>query len=218
MVSWGVMMAAMMLPSATPMILLYRTVSVRLAANGEASASVALFASAYVALWVLTGVPVYFAYVAVAAASSRWTWFAHATPYAVALVLIAAGLYQLTDAKRVCLRYCESPLGFFMRRWKAGVAATLRIALLHAGYCVGCCWALMVVLVAAGAMSIPWVLTITIIVFAEKVLPFGWRTARVAGVCLIVLGVAVAVRPKLAATMRPQMNRPTVSGDIMNMR
>ena len=84
-------------------------------------------------------------------------------------------------------------------------AATLRLAIGHAGYCIGCCWALMVILVAAGAMSISWVLAIAIVVFAEKVLPHGWRTARLVGVGLIALGFAVALRPGLAGIMRAEM-------------
>ena len=204
-IQWGVMMTAMMLPSAAPTIMLYRTVSRRLSATGDRTIPVALFAAVYLLLWLLLGVPVYGAYVVVASLAARWRSFDAAMPYAVAAVLVAAGLYQLTDAKRVCLRHCESPLGFLMRRWRSGYAATLRLAIGHAGYCIGCCWALMVILVAAGAMSISWVLAIAIVVFAEKVLPHGWRTARLVGVGLIALGFAVALRPGLAGIMRAEM-------------
>jgi len=200
---WGVMMAAMMLPSAAPMILLYRTVSRRLSADGDSSIPVALFAAVYLFLWLLFGVPVYGAYVALSSLAARWRPFDAAMPYAVAAVLVAGGVFQLTEAKRVCLRYCEAPLGFLMQRWHSGYAATLRLAVEHASYCIGCCWALMVILVAAGAMSISWVLAIAIVVFAEKVLPRGWRTARLVGVSLIALGLAVALHPELAGTMRP---------------
>ncbi len=201
-VRWGVMMAAMMLPSAAPMIMLYRTVSRRLSTERDRSIPVALFTAVYLFLWLLFGAPVYGAYVAVASLAARWPSFAAAMPYAVAGVLTAAGVYQLTEAKRVCLRYCESPLGFLMRRWRSGYTATLRLAVEHASYCIGCCWGLMAILVAAGAMSSSWVLAIAIVVFAEKVLPHGWRTARLVGVALIALGLAVALRPELAGTMR----------------
>lgn len=201
-VQWGVMMAAMMLPSAAPMIMLYRTVSRRLSAQGERVVPAPVFGGVYLFLWLLVGVPVYGAYVAVAWASARWPAFHAAMPYAVASVLVVAGVYQFTDAKRVCLRYCESPLGFLMRQWRSGYVATLRLAVRHAGYCIGCCWGLMAILVAAGAMSITWVVAISVVVFAEKVLPRGWRTARVVGVALIALGLAVALRPELAGVMR----------------
>jgi predicted metal-binding membrane protein len=203
---WGVMMAAMMLPSAAPMVLLYRTVRRRLASeHGDRAIPPWAFAAVYLLLWLATGVPVYLASVAVAGASARWPAAGSAMPYAVAAVLAAAGLYQLTGAKRACLRHCESPLGLLMRRWRSGYAATLRLAASHAGYCVGCCWGLMAILVAAGAMSVPWVLAIAAVVFAEKVLPGGGRTARVVGVALLALAVAVALRPELAGTMRPAM-------------
>ena len=144
----------------------------------------------------------YGGYVAMSSLAARWPAFGAAMPYAVAAVLVGAGAYQLTDAKRVCLRHCEAPLGFLMRRWRSGYAATLRLALEHAGYCIGCCWALMAILVVAGAMSITWVLAIAVVVFAEKVLPHGWRTARFVGVSLLALGVAVAVHPALAVALR----------------
>lgn len=192
---WGVMMAAMMLPSAAPMILLYRPVSARLRNEGEKAVSVAVFAATYLFVWLLVGLPVYAAYVIAARAP-----FSAAVPYVTAGALIAAGLYQFSNVKRVCLHYCEAPLSFLMRRWRSGYAATLRIAFDHALYCVGCCWALMLILVVAGAMSLPWVLTIAVLVFAEKILPHGARTAQVIGAALIVLGIAVALRPELAAT------------------
>ena len=203
-VEWGVMMAAMMLPSAAPMLMLYRTVSRRLAAGNDRVIPASLFAAVYLLLWLALGVPVYAAHVAVASASTRWPAFDAMVPYGVAATLVLAGAYQLTGAKHACLRHCESPLGFLMRRWRSGYGATLALAAKHAGYCIGCCWGLMVILVAVGAMSLPWVVAITVIVFAEKVLPRGWWTARVVGGVLIVLGLAVALRPELAGTMRGQ--------------
>ena len=209
---WGVMMAAMMLPSAAPMILLYRTVSKRLSGDGDSSIPVALFAAVYLFLWLLLGVPVYGAYVAVSFLAGWWRPFDSAMPYAIAAILVAGGLYQFTEAKRACLHYCEAPLGFLMRRWRSGYATTLRLAVEHAFYCIGCCWALMVILVAAGAMSISWVLAIATVVFVEKVLPRGWRTARLVGASLIALGLAVALHPELAGTMRPHAAPMGVDG------
>ncbi len=199
---WGIMMAAMMVPSAAPMILLYRTVSRRLSADGDRVVPVVLFAATYLVIWTLLGIPVYGGYVAAGSLAMCCSWFNHAAPYAVALVLVAAGVYQLTEAKRACLAHCESPLSFLMHRWKSGYDATLRLAAAHAVYCLGCCWALMLILVAAGAMGIWWVAAISLIVFAEKVLPHGWRTARWVGGILIGLGLVVAVRPEFAMVLR----------------
>ena len=198
---WGVMMTAMMLPSATPLILLYGKVSQRMAER-DPSIPVVLFAAVYLLIWGASGIPVYGGYIAMATLGVRWHALGTAVPYAVAAVLIAAGVYQFSNAKRVCLRHCEAPLSFLMRRWRSGYAATLLIAAEHAAYCIGCCWALMTILVVAGAMSMTWVLGIAIAVFAEKVLPRGWRTARFIGATLIALGASVAVHPALARTIR----------------
>ena len=201
---WGVMMVAMMLPSAAPMVLLYRTVSRRLAAEGDRVLPFAAFGSVYLLLWMAIGVPVYVANVAIIGMSLRWPAIEAATPYTIGGVLIVAGIYQLTGAKRACLRHCESPLGFLMRRFKSGYLQTTRLAVEHAGYCIGCCWGLMMILVVAGAMSMAWVVVITVVVFAEKVLPPRWKVWRLAGVSLILLGTVVMRNPDLAFRLRPR--------------
>jgi predicted metal-binding membrane protein len=199
---WGVMMTAMMLPSAAPMILLYGMTSRRTNKSSEHVVPAEIFAITYVVLWFLTGVPVYLAWVGISEMAARSTTFAAAIPYAIAGTVFATGVYQLSPAKHACLRQCESPIDFLMRRWRTGYAASLRLAAMHAAYCIGCCWALMVLLVVAGAMSLPWVLAIALLVFAEKVLPAGERTARITGVILIVAAVAVVVWPELVAATR----------------
>ena len=182
---WGVMMALMMLPSAAPMILLYRTVSTRLSEEQHArSIPATVFAGVYLTVWTLIGLPVYLLWIALPNNGLH--------PYMLAAVLALAGVYQLSSLKRVCLRYCESPLSFLMQRWQNGYANTLKIALQHASYCIGCCWALMLILVAAGAMSLPWVIAIAAVVYAEKVLPHGERTAKAIGVLLIAMAVLTA--------------------------
>jgi predicted metal-binding membrane protein len=199
--SWGVMMAAMMLPSAVPMIALYRTVSRSLGQRGQPRQQVAptaLFAATYLVVWLLFGVPVYLVSVAISAVAGDAAWL----PYGVATVLIAAGAYQFTAIKEVCLKQCQSPLSFLLQRWKNGYVSTLRLGVAHAVYCLGCCWGLMAVLVAAGAMSLPWVLLIAAVVFAEKILPRGLWTARAIGGTLLVLGVAVAFAPRVAPVLR----------------
>ncbi len=199
---WGVMMAAMMLPSAAPVILLYGMVRRRLAADGERAIPAWVFAATYVAIWTLSGIPVYAGYVATTSLALCCGWFARAAPYGVAFVLAGAGLYQLTSFKRACLAQCESPLTFLMTRWRSGTGATFRLALTHALYCIGCCWALMVILVVAGMMGIWWVTGIAAVVFVEKVFPGGRRVAAGVGVVLMAAGVAVAGWPDLAAWMR----------------
>jgi predicted metal-binding membrane protein len=200
---WGVMMTAMMLPSAAPMILLYGMVSRRLRESTERVIPAEMFALTYVALWMLTGVPVYMAWVGIGQLAAGSRTFAAAMPYAIAATLLVTGLYQLSPAKGACLRQCQAPADFLMSRWRSSYAASLRLAATHAAYCIGCCWALMLLLVVAGAMSLPWALAIALVVFAEKVLPAGERTAPIIGVILIVAALAVVVRPELAAALRP---------------
>jgi len=202
--AWGVMMAAMMLPSATPMVLLYRTVSQNMARSGQHVVPTLAFAATYLAVWLLFGIPVYLASAAVAHAAQMSETVAGLLPYAVAVVLVAAGVYQFTAIKRVCLKQCQNPISFLMHRWRSGYGRTLRVGLAHALYCVGCCWGLMVVLVAAGSMGLAWVLLIAAIVFAEKLVPRGEWTARLVGAALVVLGMVVVVRPDLAAALRGQ--------------
>ena len=193
--AWAVMMAAMMLPSALPMIGLYAATQ-RNASPGRRVVSVALFTTIYLGLWALTGVPIYLGSVALSAVTPN------ALAYVSAGVLIVAGIFQVSPLKQVCLRHCRSPLGFLFGHWREGWQGGLAMGWAHALYCLGCCWALMVVLVAAGAMGLPWVLLIAAVVAAEKLLPRGEWVARVTGVALVLLGVAVAVRPGLAVALR----------------
>lgn len=193
--AWAVMMAAMMLPSALPMIGLYAATQ-RNAAGGVKAVRVAVFTLMYLGFWAVTGFPIYFASVGLSAITAR------ALAYVIAAVLVVAGIFQLSPLKQVCLRHCRSPLGFLLGHWRGGWRGGLAMGWTHALYCLGCCWALMIVLVVAGAMGLPWVLLIAAVVAAEKLLPRGEWIARVTGAALMLLGVAVAVRPGLALALR----------------
>jgi predicted metal-binding membrane protein len=192
--SWAVMMTAMMLPSALPMISLYG--AIRRDARGPKGVPLVAFTAVYLLLWAATGVPVYIAHTLLMAMAP--SVFA----YGVALILLAAGAFQLSPLKQTCLRACRSPFGFLLGHWRAGRRGSLALGWSHAVYCIGCCWALMLVLVAAGAMGLPWVLLITALVAAEKLLPGGEWVARTAGAALLALGAAVAIRPDLVTALR----------------
>jgi predicted metal-binding membrane protein len=110
---------------------------------------------------------------------------------ALGAVLIGAGLYQLTPLKQVCLDHCRSPVAFVMQHWREGASGALRMGCVHGLFCLGCCWALFAVLVAAGVMSLAWMLLLTLVIFAEKVLPGGQRTSQVVGIAFLVLGLGV---------------------------
>jgi predicted metal-binding membrane protein len=196
--TWVVMMAAMMLPSAAPLVLLYRGTG----ADGRAVNAVPLVA-AYLLVWAAFGALVYAAQQALGAVTNASSALGDARPYAVAGILAIAGLYQFTFLKRACLRKCRSPLDFVMHHWRGrGPFDALRLGIEHGTYCVGCCWGLMAVLVISGAMSLLWVVLIALIVFMEKVMPFGERSAQLSGAGLGLLAVLVALHPPLSMLLR----------------
>jgi predicted metal-binding membrane protein len=195
-VSWGVMMTAMMLPSALPMISLYGAIQRGAPGATGKGVPVATFVAVYLLLWAASGVPVYFAHTVL------MTLAESAFAYGIAVTLLAAGVFQLSPLKQVCLRACRSPLGFLLGHWRAGRRGSLGLGWSHAVHCLGCCWALMLVLVAAGAMGLQWVLLVAVVVAAEKLLPGGEWYARAAGGALLLLGVTVALRPDLVTVLR----------------
>jgi predicted metal-binding membrane protein len=168
--AWTVMMVAMMLPSAAPLVLLYRQ-------RGRPR-----LVLGYLLVWSGIGVPVY--------ALARAVDLMAVPAGVVAAVLATAGAYQFTPLKDVCLRVCRSPLDFLALRWGRG---PVRLGLEHGAYCVGCCWALMAVVVVAAAMSVTAAAVVAAVVFAEKVLPAGRWTARAAGCALVAAAVVVLV-------------------------
>jgi predicted metal-binding membrane protein len=193
-VAWGVMMAAMMFPAAAPMLLLFRAVTTQRQTSTGAFAPTWIFAAGYLLVWTAVGALTWtiVQVLSIAAgrlgAAERTTW----APIVFGAVFIGAGLYQLTPLKQVCLDHCRSPIAFVMQHWRSGYGGALRMGIVHGAFCLGCCWALFAVLVAAGIMSLAWMLVLTLVVFAEKVLPGGRRVSQVVGIALLTLGVGVA--------------------------
>lgn len=179
---WSVMMAAMMLPSALPMIRTYAAISARRGAGGDAAA----FAGGYLVVWLAFSL---------AATAAQWLaqaagWMhpmvvSSSKPLTVALLLIA-GAYQFTPLKRLCLRGCRSPLGFVLGEWRPGARGALVMGWRHGRLCLGCCWALMALLFVGGAMNLAWVAALSLAVAIEKTAPGGERIAATLGVLLIV--------------------------------
>ena len=197
-IAWLVMMAAMMLPSAAPLVLLYRV-----AGAGARAVNTMFLVVGYLIVWVAFGLPTFAVQLAMTTAASDGSLVGRSLPYVVAVVLALAGLYQFTPLKKACLRQCRSPLDFMVQRWHgAGPLAATRLGVEHGAYCVGCCWGLMAVLVVAGSMSLAWVTLIALLVFAEKVLPFGRRVGQLSGALLFLLAVVVAIRPDVAGLLR----------------
>lgn len=192
-VMWALMMVAMMLPSASPMILLYERFA-RGSASGSALAKTAVFALAYVGIWIL-----FSAAAAVAQAFLISTGFVSEMALKLGdgriagALLILAGLYQLSPLKQACLESCRSPLSFLMRLWRPGTAGALRLGLAHGAYCLGCCWALMLLLFVGGAMSLAWIAGLAVLVFLEKLAPASLRTSKVIAIALLVAGTLLVV-------------------------
>ena len=191
---WAVMMTAMMLPTAAPLILLYAS-AMRRSADVEAPARrIYALATGYIFVWTLFSVAATALQRGLARGLVLTPMMEPATPLAGAAVLAIAGVYQLTPLKRACLRACRSPLGFMMQRWRDGVAAAFRLGVQHGIHCLGCCWALMLILFAGGVMNVVVILALTAWVLVEKLAPFGERTATASGILLLAISIWMAVR------------------------
>jgi predicted metal-binding membrane protein len=181
-VSWLVMMAAMMLPALTPMVVAYARRAVRPGAT-------AAFAAGYLVAWLAAGLVGYAAVEAVRSLEPGFLAWNEAGRYVAAGVLAGAGLYQLTASKDACLRRCRDRRTFLQEHWRPGRLGALRMGMEHGGYCVGCSWALMAALFALGAMSLTWMALVAGLIAAERLLP---RTARL-GVALVLVALATSV-------------------------
>ena len=181
---WWLMMLAMMLPSATPAILLYARV--RQTRAGDASiAQTWVFLVGYLAVWLL------FSIVAASVQSLVTdSSMALRSRAAQGAVLVAVGLYQLSPLKSACVSQCRSPGQFISRHWRPGWEGAFRLGVIHGAYCVGCCWMLMGLLFVGGVMNLLWVVGLTILVAAEKLLPGGSLLAKVSGIAFILWGFA----------------------------
>jgi predicted metal-binding membrane protein len=212
---WLTMMAAMMLPAAAPMVLTFAAVGRERARRQRKHVPAWVFVGAYLAVWGAFGVLAYGAAAAVRALDPAFLAWDEQGPLVVGGAVVAAGLYELTPLKRVCLKHCRSPLHFVLSGWRDGYSGALRMGVEHALYCVGCCWGLMVVLFALGVMSILWMAIVAAVVFAQKVLPGGERLKSVLALALVALGVWLAVAPSSV----PGFQEPgTMDDEMAQMR
>jgi predicted metal-binding membrane protein len=181
---WVVMMVAMMLPSAAPMLLLFAATQRERATRGE-PATVLAFAGGYVLVWGGFSVAAAALQAALQQSMLLSSDLAMTGGWLPAAVLALAGVYQLTPLKSACLVRCRSPLGFLLSRWRDGAGGALAMGLRHGAFCLGCCWALMTLLFVGGVMNVVWVAALAIVVLAEKALPHGLWLARASGVAMI---------------------------------
>lgn len=195
---WVVMMIAMMVPSAAPMVLLHAAVARKAASRGTALVPSVIFLAGYVVIW---------SAFSLAATALQWILDQTAllspmlvvvSPWIGAGLLIASGLYQFTPAKQACLAHCRSPVHFLAEHWRPGRLGALRMGLEHGLYCLGCCWVLMLLLFVGGVMNLAWIAGIAIFVLAEKLLPFGVWAGRLAGAVAMAAGLRLLLAVRTA--------------------
>jgi predicted metal-binding membrane protein len=193
-VMWAVMMIAMMVPAAAPMVLTFAMVQRKRQEQDRATVPTAVFLLGYALVWT-----------AYAAAAALAQWRLHEAGFLSAamaststrlggVLLVVAGVFQWTPLKQACLAKCRSPLSFVMTEWREGGAGAFVMGMRHGAYCVACCWALMALLFVAGVMNLLWIAGLAIVVLAERVLPGGAAVSRIVGVLLLLAGVVVLVR------------------------
>lgn len=192
-VMWTVMMVGMMLPSATPLILLVLGVYRRRDDRHTRLNSV-LFVGGYLLAWTAFSLVAASGQILLHRAALLSAAMVARSGFLAAGILVIAGLYQLLPVKNSCLTHCRSPLSFLTHHWREGPGGAMRMGFLHGLFCVGCCWALMALLFVAGVMNLIWVAVIAAFVLVEKLTRQGLLLGRVAGVLLILWGTYVFAR------------------------
>jgi predicted metal-binding membrane protein len=241
--SWTAGMAAMMFPAITPMVLMYNrfvtnrknnrgnysSVTIQEEKEGKATSSsssslfpslrISLFVGSYLLVWALTGITLLLGWSAVMNSTIMTTENTVLIQYLYGSLLIIAGAYQFSPLKRVCIGYCESPMSFFMRRWRDGTSGAFKMGVYHGIYCLGCCWAYFLLMVALGWMNLLWMALFAGIIFGEKMWSRGIWIARAAGIGLTVVGILVAagMLPSLVSSAR-LMTAEDARGHDMTMR
>jgi predicted metal-binding membrane protein len=241
--SWTAGMAAMMFPAITPMVLMYNrfvtnrkknrgdysSVTIQEEKEGKATISsstsfpslrIILFVASYLLVWALTGIALLLGWSAVMNSTIMTTGNNTVLiQYMYGSLLIIAGAYQFTPLKRICIGYCESPMSFFMRRWRDGTSGAFKMGVYHGIYCLGCCWAYFLLMVALGWMNLLWMGLFAGIIFGEKMWSRGIWIARAAGIGLAITGVLVAagMLPSIVASDTSMTGSEEGTGDDMRM-
>ena len=181
---WAGMMVAMMLPSATPMILTFAAVSRNRRRQERPYVPVTIFVAGYVAIWTAFSVVAALAQWFLHRAALLSPAMASTSAWLGGLLLLAAGIFQFTPLKHACLTQCRAPFDFIMTRWREGAGGAFRMGVEHGLFCAGCCWALMSLLFVAGVMNVLWIAALSLIVGLEKLLPRGFWLSCATGVIL----------------------------------
>jgi predicted metal-binding membrane protein len=201
MVTWVVMMVAMMFPTAAPMILTFERVHSRRRERGASAVPTSIFVAGYMLVWSAFGLLALGAATWLDSATESGLLPAHALARLGGGTLVMAGLYQLSPLKYACLSKCRTPMQFVLHSWKDGRLGALHMGLEHGAYCLGCCWLLFVILIPLGLMNVSAMALITLLIFAEKSLPVGQRVAKGAALVLVAYGLVVFGSPAALPTM-----------------
>jgi predicted metal-binding membrane protein len=191
---WWVMMVAMMLPSAAPMLLLFARVNRQEKAVKAPLVPTALFAIGYLLAWGSFSAAATLLQWGLESARLLSPMLVTTSRWLGAGILVAAGLWQLTPMKAMCLRHCRTPLSFLLGHWRAGPRGALIMGLEHGAFCLGCCWFLMALLFVGGVMNLYWIVGLAVFVLLEKSVPQGHWLARLAGVALVASGLALGIQ------------------------
>jgi len=197
---WAVMMVAIMFPTAAPMILTFERVQASRQQAQQSFVPTWLFVASYIVLWSATGLLAYGVTLLADDLAEDSLWLMDNAGRIGGLILILAGVYQLSPLKTVCLSKCRTPIGFILGSWRDGRLGAIRMGLEHGVYCLGCCWLLFVILFPLGIMNVAAMAAVTFLIFAEKSLAIGQRVARAAAVALMVYGVVVVFLPDVLPT------------------
>jgi predicted metal-binding membrane protein len=188
---WAVMMIGMMLPTAIPMALMFVRVNRKRRRDDDAFVPTGVFVAGYVAIWSVFSLVMTFLQWGLEEFGMFSSMVGKINVLFGGLVLVAVGIYQWTPLKDACLRLCQTPLGFFMTRWREGTGGVFRMGLSHGAYCIGCCWALMLLMFVGGVMNLLWMALLTALVLTEKIAPPGSWLPRTFGTVLIGWGSSV---------------------------
>jgi len=192
---WIAMMVAMMFPTAAPMVLMFSKISASKRQQERSFVPTWVFVIAYLLVWSVCGGIAYSLAVLIEQLAGQSMWLMENAARLGGVILLAAGLYQLSPLKDTCLSQCRTPFQFILSSWHDGYAGALRMGLEHGAYCLGCCWLLFVILFPLGIMNLAVMALLTALIFAEKALPIGRQISKLAGGGLIVYGVIVLFLP-----------------------
>lgn len=198
-IGWIIMLTAMMLPSEIKYVrVLAQSLQHGAVTPWRRLGHVASFVSGYGVAWIAYGMLAFVLDAVLRESAAAFLSWDRAGPLLAGSVLGLAGVYQVSPLKQACLTHCRSPLSYFARHWRPGSLGALRMGISHGLVCVGCCWALMAVMFAVGAMSLTWMGLLALLMFAEKIFPFGHRLAYPIAIFLWLMGLWIAVAPDTA--------------------